>query len=260
MASDVFQGTLDIHTGGVGLKLPHHDNEIAQSEAHFDSSNWVNYFLHTGHLTIAGCKMSKSLKNFITIKEALKKHTSTQIRFAFLLHSWKDTLDYSDNTMEIALKYEKMLNEFFLNVKDILRQNPVQEMKKFGKAEMQLCDFLFETKKKVRAALADNIDTRGALDAIRDLISISNIYVRDNKELDSHLLEKIGVYITDLVRIFGAIRAPKGSIGFPLGGEAGSDGVNVSNFCFLCRNFVNFFAQIFYRKIFIKFKFLSNKF
>lgn len=153
MASEIFKTNLDIHTGGVDLKFPHHDNEIAQSEAHFDSESWVNYFLHTGHLTIAGCKMSKSLKNFITIKEALQKHTSTQIRFAFLLHSWKDTLDYSDNTMEIALKYEKLLNEFFLNVKDILRQNSVKEMQKFEAKELSLCNKLFETKQKVHAAL-----------------------------------------------------------------------------------------------------------
>ena len=60
--------TMDIHSGGVDLKFPHHDNELAQSEACHGNDNWVQYFLHTGHLTIAGCKMSKSLKNFITIK------------------------------------------------------------------------------------------------------------------------------------------------------------------------------------------------
>lgn len=79
-------------------------------QAYFDCENWVSYFLHTGHLTIAGCKMSKSLKNFITIQEALQKNTATQLRLAFLLHSWKDTLDYSPNTMEMAVQYEKTLN------------------------------------------------------------------------------------------------------------------------------------------------------
>lgn len=121
MASDICGDYLDIHTGGVDLKFPHHDNELAQSEAHDDSSEWVKYFLHTGHLTIAGCKMSKSLKNFVTIQQALQKHTATQLRLAFLLHSWKDTLDYSENTMEMAVQYERFLNEFFLNVKDLTR-------------------------------------------------------------------------------------------------------------------------------------------
>ncbi|KII73283.1 Cysteine--tRNA ligase, cytoplasmic [Thelohanellus kitauei] len=59
---------IDIHSGGVDLKFPHHDNEIAQSEAFYKSDAWVSHFLHSGHLTIEGCKMSKSLKNFITIK------------------------------------------------------------------------------------------------------------------------------------------------------------------------------------------------
>lgn len=54
--------------------------------------------------------MSKSLKNFITIKEALKKYSARQLRFAFLLHKWNDTLDYSENTMEMAITYEKLLN------------------------------------------------------------------------------------------------------------------------------------------------------
>lgn len=116
-------------------------------QAYFENDCWVRYFLHTGHLTISGCKMSKSLKNFITIKDALKKHsgergcpagqhssprtrgggpgtsgtsgpqgtgalvpTARQLRLAFLMHSWKDTLDYSSNTMESALQFEKFMN------------------------------------------------------------------------------------------------------------------------------------------------------
>ena len=102
--------SIDIHTGGVDLKFPHHDNELAQSEAYFDNDCWIRYFLHSGHLTIAGCKMSKSLKNFITIGEVLEKYSARQLRLTFLLHSWKDTLDYSENTMELAKSYEKTVN------------------------------------------------------------------------------------------------------------------------------------------------------
>lgn len=58
--------------------------------------------------------MSKSLKNFITIEDALKHNTSRQLRLAFLLHSWKDTLDYSENTMESAVACEKILNVNFI--------------------------------------------------------------------------------------------------------------------------------------------------
>ncbi len=73
-------GLLDIHCGGVDLKFPHHENEIAQSEGCLDSHQWINYWMHTGHLNIQGFKMSKSLKNFITIRQALTEHTVRQIR------------------------------------------------------------------------------------------------------------------------------------------------------------------------------------
>lgn len=65
---------LDVHAGGIDLKFPHHENEIAQCGAHYNFQSihdWPRYFLHTGHLYIAGRKMSKSLKNFISIKVIL---------------------------------------------------------------------------------------------------------------------------------------------------------------------------------------------
>ena len=69
MSSDALGEKLDIHSGGIDLKFPHHENEIAQSEGCFQCEQWTNYWLHTGHLNIKGLKMSKSLKNFLTIKE-----------------------------------------------------------------------------------------------------------------------------------------------------------------------------------------------
>ncbi|XP_058979756.1 cysteine--tRNA ligase, cytoplasmic-like [Musca domestica] len=224
MASDIFGPQFDIHTGGVDLKFPHHDNELAQSEAAFDEAEWVKYFLHTGHLTIAGCKMSKSLKNFITIQQALQKHSACQLRLAFLLHSWKDTLDYSDNTMDMAIQYERFLNEFFLNVKDLTRHvtssEPRKQFDAWTEVEAGLQKKFNEARKAVHSALCDNIDTRSALDAIRDLVTAANIYIRDNKDrLNCLLLRKIASYITDLLRIFGAINQ-KTTLGFPVGGSA----------------------------------------
>ncbi|KAL9922789.1 cysteine--tRNA ligase, cytoplasmic isoform 1-T2 [Glossina fuscipes fuscipes] len=219
MASDVFGPKFDIHTGGVDLKFPHHDNELAQSEAAFDSSEWVKYFLHTGHLTIAGCKMSKSLKNFVTIQQALQQHSPCQLRLAFLLHSWKDTLDYSQNTMAMAIQYERLLNEFFLNVKDLTRHlvsgEPRRLFDAWTKTEAELLTKYNVTRQLVHQALCDNVDTRSSLDAVRDLVSSANIYIRDNKlKLNSLLLRKIALYITDLLHIFGAITGPRGAIGF----------------------------------------------
>lgn len=101
--------------------------------------------------------MSKSLKNFVTIQQALQKQSATHLRLAFLLHSWKDTLDYSDNTMDMAVQYERMLNEFFLNVKDLTRHLatgvPSKQFDAWSTAEDELQVKLNAAKAAVHAAL-----------------------------------------------------------------------------------------------------------
>uniref|UniRef100_A0AAY4DBG3 cysteine--tRNA ligase n=1 Tax=Denticeps clupeoides TaxID=299321 RepID=A0AAY4DBG3_9TELE len=227
MAGSILGESMDIHGGGFDLRFPHHDNELAQSEAYFENDHWVRYFLHTGHLTIAGCKMSKSLKNFITIKDALAKNTARQLRLAFLMHSWKDTLDYSNNTMESAIQYEKFLNEFFLNVKDILRTptDITGQFEKWEAAEIDLNKSFYGKRSAVHEALCDNIDTRTALEEMRALVSHSNSYMASRKSArlmpNRTLLQTIAVYLTDMLKTFGAIEGTE-AIGFPVGGNGES--------------------------------------
>ncbi|KAI5278548.1 Cysteine--Trna Ligase, Cytoplasmic [Manis pentadactyla] len=223
MASTLLGASMDIHGGGFDLRFPHHDNELAQSEAYFENDCWVRYFLHTGHLTIAGCKMSKSLKNFITIKDALKKHSARQLRLAFLMHSWKDTLDYSSNTMESALQYEKLMNEFFLNVKDILRA-PVDvtgQFEKWEDEEAALNKCFYNKKMVVHEALCDNIDTRTVLEEMRALVGQCNLYMAARKAArrrpNRAVLQSIAQYLTHMLKVFGAIEE-ESSLGFPVRG------------------------------------------
>ncbi|KFU94342.1 Cysteine--tRNA ligase, cytoplasmic, partial [Chaetura pelagica] len=233
MAGSLLGESMDIHGGGFDLRFPHHDNELAQSEAYFENDHWVRYFLHTGHLTIAGCKMSKSLKNFITIKDALKKHTARQLRLAFLMHSWKDTLDYSNNTMESAIQYEKFMSEFFLNVKDILRA-PTDVTGQFQKWENQEAElnknYFYDKKAAIHEALCDNIDTRSVLEEMRSLVSQSNSYIaakKSSRQMPNRLLlENISSYLTQMLKIFGAIESPD-SVGFPVGGN--SQNINIES-------------------------------
>uniref|UniRef100_A0A673TX55 Cysteine--tRNA ligase, cytoplasmic n=1 Tax=Suricata suricatta TaxID=37032 RepID=A0A673TX55_SURSU len=227
MAGTLLGASMDIHGGGFDLRFPHHDNELAQSEAYFDNDCWVRYFLHTGHLTIAGCKMSKSLKNFITIKDALKRHSARQLRLAFLMHSWRDTLDYSSNTMESALQYEKFMNEFFLNVKDVLRA-PVDiagRFEKWEEEELQLSESFQERKAAVHEALCDNVDTRAALEEMRALVGQCNLYMAARKAARRRpsraLLEGVALYLTRMLKIFGAIEE-ESTLGFPVRGPGNS--------------------------------------
>lgn len=84
---------LDIHLGGIDLKFPHHHNEKLQANAYYHPlykvDNWCEKFMHIGHLAIGGCKMSRSLKNFITIDQALKELTPNQMRLMFATHDWQ---------------------------------------------------------------------------------------------------------------------------------------------------------------------------
>lgn len=210
MAGDVVKDNMDIHTGGVDLKFPHHDNEMAQAEAHYGCAQWVNYFLHAGHLTIEGCKMSKSLKNFISIKDALKKNSSRQIRLAFLLHAWNSTLDYGVNVIREAEQTEKMFGDFFLSVKDILRkpENVPLDAHNYRDAEKSLQTCFHEKKDEVHRALCDSIDTPAALQYMQALVKQANIYVGQCKQADrvpNHsVLKAIAMYLTKMLKIFGA--------------------------------------------------------
>jgi len=229
MASDVLGSCIDIHTGGVDLKFPHHDNELAQAEAHYGCNQWINYFLHAGHLTIEGCKMSKSLKNFISIKEALKRNSSRQIRFAFLQHTWNTTLDYSTNVLKEAEQAEKLFADFFLNVKDILRKPEDHSLHEhnFRNEEKALQTNFLEKKQQVHAALCDSIDTATALQIMQSLLKHTNIYIaqaRQSERTPSHeLLRAVAKYLTRMFKVFGANHGEQ-EIGFPASG--GSQAAN----------------------------------
>jgi cysteinyl-tRNA synthetase len=129
MCSKVLGGQIDIHSGGIDLAFPHHDNELAQSEAYWagNTSNctakasanhqWVNYFLHMGHLSISGSKMSKSLKNFTTIRNALEKQwTARGLRIVFLLGGWKERIEVTDDVASAARAWEASVNVSFHSI------------------------------------------------------------------------------------------------------------------------------------------------
>ncbi|TIC76045.1 hypothetical protein E3Q00_00177 [Wallemia mellicola] len=216
MASEVLGHNIDIHSGGVDLKFPHHDNEIAQSEACHDCPEWINYFLHTGHLHIEGQKMSKSLKNFITIEEALRRFSARQLRLAFMLQLWNTPMDFKESAMTEVKNYESMLANFFTNVKAIKRDVNENVLEWDGKhhydnLEKDLDGKLTNAKANVRAALCDSFNTPAALQVIADLVGDANVYVSQqrsaNRVINVDILESIAKYTTKMLSIFGVIPA-----------------------------------------------------
>jgi cysteinyl-tRNA synthetase len=151
MAGKLLGSVIDIHGGGEDLRFPHHDNEMAQSEAYYDNHQWINYFLHSGHLHIDGLKMSKSLKNFITIRDLLSNFSGTQIRMLFLLQSWDRVMNYNQkDPMNEVDSWIKKLQEFFRKVNNVeysRRGKDVNEA--WGESEIALNNLLSVTQRNV---------------------------------------------------------------------------------------------------------------
>lgn len=209
---------LDVHAGGVDLKFPHHENEIIQSEAYLGSQQWTNYWLHTGHLNIKGLKMSKSLKNFITIRQALEIHTARQIRFCFLLHKYNAPMDYSDSTMAHAVSIDKIFSEFFLNVKAAMRRSSISATQHVGPKEKALLLSKETCRSRVRDALLDDFDTPVAISLLMDLVRECNRYLDDSALCISTLIST-AKYISSVLRVFG-LMGSENDVGFPLEGGA----------------------------------------
>jgi cysteinyl-tRNA synthetase len=115
MINAAFGKELDIHAGGADLIFPHHTNEIAQSKCAFDNSNFANYWVHNGFLTIDGEKMSKSLGNFTTVNDLrLKNICKESLRLALLTTHYKKPLDYKKELLENS---KKTIEFFYKNLK-----------------------------------------------------------------------------------------------------------------------------------------------
>ena len=206
MASDIFGGQFDIHSGGIDLAFPHHDNELAQSEAYWaksgaESQQWVNYFLHFGHLSIQGSKMSKSLKNFTTIREALTKGdwTPRSLRIVILLGAWKDGLEITPELVKASVAWEERVNNFFIRVRDLQRLPSASEPNGTNGTTDELEKRLESAKQKFRDALSDSFDTPGAMRVITEFITAYNSvsHVPDIVSIS------IGRWVTEMVIMFG---------------------------------------------------------
>ncbi|XP_078061375.1 putative cysteine--tRNA ligase, mitochondrial [Mustelus asterias] len=194
VASSVFGNKLDIHSGGIDLAFPHHENEIAQCESYHKCEQWGNYFLHSGHLHLKGSeeKMSKSLKNYITIKSLLENFSANHFRMFCLLSKYRSAVEYSDTSMAEAGNLLHSISAFINDASAYMRGQLICP----SIDETLLWERLNATKVNVQAAFADDFDTPGATDSIMNLIH------HGNRQLQA--VTKEGGYPRSPV-VFGAI-------------------------------------------------------
>ncbi|KAL8727553.1 MAG: hypothetical protein Q9166_005959 [cf. Caloplaca sp. 2 TL-2023] len=208
MASHVLGTQMDIHSGGIDLAFPHHDNELAQSEAyhcdrhHGGEHQWVNYFMHMGHLSSAGAKMSKSLKNFKTIRHELSREdgwTSRSLRIIFLLGGWKDGIEITDDLKKEGSGWEDKVNNFFIKALNIIdNHDDVQQHTNLNPTIEQALE---DAQLIVLGALSDSFNTPLAMRAMSELITKYNLVGRNQVGFEQML--KVARWLTRMVNVFG---------------------------------------------------------
>ncbi len=182
MSMEYLGSTFDIHTGGVDLIFPHHTNEIAQSEA-ATGKQFVKYWIHNEHILVDGKKMSKSLGNFYTLRDLLKKgYEPRAIRFLLLSAQYKQKLNFSFKGLESAKNTLQRLDDFILNLKNT----------KGNKDNKKVDKSIKKVKDEFEKAMDDDLEISNALAAIFNFIkqiNKLNISKKDAKKIEKTMFE-----------------------------------------------------------------------
>ena len=191
--------TMDIHCGGSDLIFPHHENEIAQSEAANDAK-FVNYWVHNGFINVDNRKMSKSLGNFFTVREAAEAYGYDCIRMFMLMSHYRSPLNYSG---EILMQAKAAL-ERLSNAKDNLNffavngaEGPMTE------TEAAFADSLGVYRERFCAAMDDDFNTADAVSVIFELVREINAAVNPNAAPTKALAEACRAIYLELSDVLG---------------------------------------------------------
>lgn len=183
---------LDLHAGGIDLRFPHHTNELAMAEACLGiqtapltedraGERWSHSWLHVGHLRISGKKMSKSVKNFITVREFFKNSgTADGFRLFCLLHKYSSPIEYSDERLSDAHSYLSRVRTF-VNRGALLQSLQHNQPPFHGTSMHPGCQVASELREKTQTAamaiedaLADDFDTPRVMSQIAQLVRLAN--------------------------------------------------------------------------------------
>ncbi|MBI3314804.1 MAG: cysteine--tRNA ligase [Candidatus Omnitrophica bacterium] len=176
--------TLDIHAGGRDLIFPHHENEIAQSEA-LTGKTFAKYWIHHGLLTIDGHKMSKSSGNFITIRDAVVQYSADELKLFFLFSHYASTIDFTGEKMQEARKALGRFDILFWKASELLKDKDVEPCQD-GPACRQ-AGFITAHKEEFLKAMDDDFNTPKAMAALFNLLNDTNKFIDENKK-DLHYL------------------------------------------------------------------------
>ena len=167
---------IDIHAGGEDLVFPHHENEIAQSEA-ANGKEFARYWMHNAFLNIDNRKMSKSLGNFRTVREISEQYDLQVLRFFMLSAHYRSPLNFSADLMEASKNGLERIVNAADNLKYLISASAAQEMTAEEKEAFAKTD---EFVKGFEAAMEDDFNTADAISAIFEMVKAANIHVTEN--------------------------------------------------------------------------------
>ena len=165
---------IDIHAGGEDLIFPHHENEIAQSEA-ANGTEFARYWMHNAFLKINNEKMSKSLGNFFTVREIGEKYPLQVIRFFMLSAHYRSPLNFSDELIEAAKNGLERILTAYDKIKTAAEH---AETESLTEQEQALCEQIDAFVKKYEAAMDDDLNTADAIAVIFELVKLTNTTVQ----------------------------------------------------------------------------------
>ena len=201
MSKKYIGDVIDIHAGGEDLVFPHHENEIAQSEA-ANGTEFARYWMHNGFLKINNEKMSKSLGNFFTVRGIAEKYPLQVIRFFMLSAHYRSPLNFSADLVEAS----KNGLERILTAVDRLKSISGTE----GEVDKAVADEMDAFVKKYEAAMDDDLNTADAISVIFELVKYANVNVTE--ESTKATVELVLNTVTKLCDILGIITEKKKEI------------------------------------------------
>ncbi len=190
--------TFDIHGGGRDLCFPHHENEIAQSEG-LTGKTLANYWMHNGFVNIDNEKMSKSLGNFILVRDAVEAFGGPVIRFFYLSTHYRNPINYSPDILEAAKNGLERIRTSVFNLKHLLKLYAVDEK---GAVKEELSQSLNDLRAQFIERMDDDFNTADAIAVLFELTRIVNTYIAGQVYSKAELAAYLQLF-TELTDVLG---------------------------------------------------------
>ncbi|RDW18536.1 cysteine--tRNA ligase [Oceanobacillus chungangensis] len=188
--------TIDIHAGGQDLTFPHHENEIAQSEA-MTGHQFANYWMHNGYINIDNEKMSKSLGNFVLARELIEKHDPQILRFFMLSVHYRNPINFTEELLENAKNGFGRIKTAFQNL-----EHRKASSTGLAENEAEWLTKIDTLKQQFEAAMDDDFNTANAISILFDLAKEANVYLQ-SKQTTIQVIETFQETIRVFLQVLG---------------------------------------------------------